>query len=777
MRNKIIALGVWLAVLIACGAVVSHTVIATDMAAFLPRSSTVAQQALTDQVSRGAASHLVLAAIEGATPVVRAALSRNMAAQLRAEPEFIDIANGDENSFTGVRNFIWRQRYLLSPDVTAGRFTAAGLHAALQNDLALLGTDMGGLLQSSLASDPTGEVLTLISRLQPAYGPRQEGGVWVSPDGGKALLLIHTSAPGFDIDGQERALHLIGRAFAHAKAAIPQSGAAQLQDTGPGVFAVQIRDTTKSDVTRLSILASAGAVALLLFAYRSPLVLVLGLLPVASGALAAIAAMSLDFGFVHGVTLGFGVTLIGESIDYAIYLFTQAAPEEAVDDTLARIWPILRLGAATSIVGFSAMLFSSFIGFAQLGLFSIIGLAAAACVTRFVLPHLMPRGFFAPGSAGLAKPLLAVVARRGWLRPCIGGAVLAASVVLAMHRGGIWDGNLQNLSPVPAAAQALDQSLRRDLGVADLRYFVVMRADSQQHALQASEALSQVLQSLMDRHELGGYDLPSAILPSERTQRARQQALPQAAVLQENMNQALQGMPFRAGLFTPFFADVARAGTAPLITQASLPPALALQLQSTLVQGRNGWTILAPLRGVTDPAGIAAALAATPVPGVEFVDLDQQSARLLHIFQADATRLAVIGCCAILGVLLIGLRSLKRAVKVAAPLAAAVIVTAALLTMGNGKLSIFMVVGFLLIVAVGSNYCLFFVRLAHDEGAKTRAVASVMLANLCTVSAYGLMSFSHIPVLHDIGMTVAIGTFLSLIFGAVLSPPPLLAAG
>lgn len=772
MRDKLIALGIWVAALIACGVMASRTMIATDMAAFLPRSSSVAQQALTDQVSHGAASHLVLVAISGVTPKVMAALSRNMAAQLRTEPEFIDIANGDENSFKGVRNFIWHQRYLLSADMTAAHFTAAGLHAALQNDLALLGSDMGGLLQSSLASDPTGELLTLISKLQPSSGPRSVDGVWVSPDASKALLLVHTTAPGFDIDGQQRALTLIQNAFANAKATLPQSGNARLRETGPGVFAVQIRNTTKSDVTRLSMLASAGAVALLLFAYRSPLVLVLGLLPVASGALAAIAAVSLDFGFVHGVTLGFGVTLIGESIDYAIYLFTQAEPGETAGTTLARIWPTLRLGAATSIIGFSAMLFSNFVGFAQLGLFSIIGLATAACVTRFVLPNLMPRGFFAPGSLILAKPLLGVIARRSWLRPCLGFIVLVASTTLALHRGGIWDGNLQNLSPIPAAAQELDQSLRADLGVANLRYFVVLQADSEQHALQASEALAQILQNLVARHELRGFDLPSEILPSERTQRARQLALPNTTNLQANFTQAMVGLPFRTEYFKSFFADIAQARTAPLITQASLPPALALQLQSTLVQGRDGWTVLAPLRGVTNPAGIAASFAAAPVAGVQFVDLDHESAQLLHTFQADATKLAIIGCAAIISVLLIGLRSPGRVVRVAAPLAASVIVTAAVLTMHHGKLSIFMVVGFLLIVAVGSNYCLFFERLAHDDGVKNRAIASVMLANLCTVSAYGLMSLSHIPVLHDIGLTVAIGTFLSLFFGAVLSTPP-----
>jgi predicted exporter len=47
-----------------------------------------------------------------------------------------------------------------------------------------------------------------------------------------------------------------------------------------------------------------------------------------------------------------------------------------------------------------------------------------------------------------------------------------------------------------------------------------------------------------------------------------------------------------------------------------------------------------------------------------------------------------------------------------------------------------------------------------------------VLANLCTVCAYGLLSFSTMPVLHDIGRTVAIGTFLSLICAALLSRGP-----
>jgi predicted exporter len=44
-----------------------------------------------------------------------------------------------------------------------------------------------------------------------------------------------------------------------------------------------------------------------------------------------------------------------------------------------------------------------------------------------------------------------------------------------------------------------------------------------------------------------------------------------------------------------------------------------------------------------------------------------------------------------------------------------------------------------------------------------------VLANLCTVIAFGVLSLSQIPVLHGIGSTVALGAVLSLVFSAILS--------
>lgn len=774
MSRKRLALGLWLVLLAVCIGIIARTQFRTDMGDFLPRSAPMAQQVLTEQVTRGAASHLVLLAITGAPAPALAALSEALATRLRTQPAFTDIINGDAQSFSAEQDFIWRNRYLLSPDVTADHFSVAGLRAMLVNDIGLLGSDLGVMIQQSLPGDPTNEVLLLMPLLgggQNADGPVVQDNVWFSPDGARAILLVHTQAAGFDIDAQQQALAQIDADFAAARGAITGAGTARLLQSGPGVFAMHTRDITKHDVKLLSMLASIGAIALLGFVYRSPLVMLLGILPVVSGALAAIAAVSLAFGFVHGITLGFGVTLIGESLDYAIYLFTQTGRFETGEDTLARIWPTLRLGMLTSVAGFSAMLFSNFIGFAQLGLFSIVGLIVASGVTRFVLPHLLPAGFFAIGADSISRPLRGIIAQRRFLRWGVAVALLASGAALMLHRGAFWDHDLAGLSPIPAADQKLDDSLRHDLGVPGFRFFAVLQAPNQQLALQQSETLAAALTRSVAAQQLGGFDVPSTLLPSNQTQSARQAALPDAATLKLRLQQAQAGLPFRADSFAPFLKDVAAARTAPLITAASLPPGLALRLDSMLVRHGKDWVVMAPLRDVTDPAAVAKAIGAAGLPQAAFVDLNQQSDQLLHRFQRAASMLAIFGTAAILILLLAGLRPARRVIAVAAPLAAAVLITAAVLTLGGAKITIFEVVGFLLIVAVGSNYCLFFERAAPDAQSWRRSIASVMLANLCTVSAYGLMAWSSIPVLHDIGKTVALGTFLSMVCAAILNVP------
>ena len=123
---------------------------------------------------------------------------------------------------------------------------------------------------------------------------------------------------------------------------------------------------------------------------------------------------------------------------------------------------------------------------------------------------------------------------------------------------------------------------------------------------------------------------------------------------------------------------------------------------------------------------------------------------------------------AIVLLLLISLRSPRRVLAVLAPLAAAVIITFSLLVVSGNPLSIFHLVGLLLVVAVGSNYALFFERPTASADERERTLVSLLFANVTTMLGFGLLAFSKVPVLHAIGSTVGIGAFLSLAFSAIL---------
>ena len=537
--------------------------------------------------------------------------------------------------------------------------------------------------------------------------------------------------------------------------------------TGPGVFSVQSRASIRDDAWRLSLIATLLVAGMLLLLYRSPRVLVLGLFPVITGALAGVAAVSLWFGSVHGITLGFGVTLIGEGVDYAIYLFTQIEHNGTPQNTLRRIWPTLRVGVLLSICGFSAMLFSGFTGLAQLGLFSIAGLIGAVATTRWVLPHLLPQGFSVHATTRFSSALMALVRKAPRARNVLLAATAVAALFLVMHRNALWNDSLSSMSPVPRESLQLDEQLRREMGAPDVRYMVVLHDGDLQGVLRQSEAIAGVMRKLVQQGLLEGFDeLP---LPSLETQAARQAALPDAATAQANLNQALQGLPFRSSVFAPFAQDIAAAKQQPLLDRAALQGSnLGLKLDAFLVQRDGGWSVMLPLRGVKDAQAIEQGIRHMSETPFVLLDMKHESEQMFRDYRHEAAKNALLGALAIVVLLFVSLRSPRRVLEVLLPLVAAVIVVTALLLLGGHTLSIFHLIGLLLVVAVGSNYALFFDRRCSSPQDRERTVTSLLFANASTMLGFGLLSFSQSPVLNAIGSTVAAGAALSLVFSAIL---------
>ena len=786
MQKNRLPIIVWLVSLLMCIVLVANSRFTADMSAFLPKSPSAEQMLLVDQLTTGALSRTLLIGIEADNDEGIAqldSLSVNFARHLRESGKFAFIVNGDSRDFAKDQALLMQYRYLLSSNVTPALFTVAGLASAIAKNIENMNSSFGLNIKNLLLRDPTGQMLSILTEFSDNYASRPDsmGNVWISQDGKRALLIAQTSASGSDTDAQEATLKTTQQVFEESKKALVSSttkaGATHLLLSGTPVFSVGSRDTIRNEASLLSLMGATGVVTLLLLVFRSWVKVLVCLIPVVSGAIAGVAAVSACFGVVHGMTLGFGTALIGEAVDYSIYYFMQPRHQNGESQWRVRFWPTIRLGVLTSICGFAALVFSSFPGLAQLGVYSIAGLCVAALTTRFVLPELPLRNVgYMPSPAFTNR-----IAKGGvWLRKLRLPAILLsvfAVIFLLLHKAPIWSQNLSGLSPMSAAAMQQDERLRSDLGAPDMRYLVAITGKDMEAVLRGSEAVTLTLNALQGQGVINGFESPSRLLPSKHLQQIKQNALPAATELQALLPRALAGLPLQSARLDGFVADVEASRHLPLLTPAAFDgSAMQASLSALLSQRPDGWVAFLPLRIDTDAEAakhkIKNALQSYSESNSEiyFVDMVDASSQMYTNYFHEILVLALVGSFIILLLLTLMLKSWCTALRVLIPLSIAIVWVMAGLVLFGKQLNLLHLVGILLIVAVGSNYALFFSQNSQQAPLQSATFPAVLIANLATVLGFGVLAFSQVPALNSVGMTVAPGAILALFLSLIFSP-------
>jgi predicted exporter len=313
--------------------------------------------------------------------------------------------------------------------------------------------------------------------------------------------------------------------------------------------------------------------------------------------------------------------------------------------------------------------------------------------------------------------------------------------------------------------------------------------------LQLSEKVSAQLEPLVHSGVLGGFQSPSNYLPSQQTQLARKTSIPEDAELRRRMALALQGLPLNTSKLDDFFRDVAAAKIAPPLKRADLEnTSLSLGVDSLMMQdtkSSQGWTALVVLQPPVkngaqqnlDARTINEVLsslieksASNSKPSVFLIELKTEATNLYKAYLSEAVQLTIAGFLAILALLFVTLRSGVRVFRVFAPLLVSVVWVAAALVLFKGSLNLLHLVGLLLVIAVGSNYALFFDQRSNTQintplsgqsiGNEHSLLSSLFFANLTTVLGFGILSFSSVPVMNSLGMTVSSGAFLALVLSA-----------
>ncbi len=736
----------------------------SDLSDLLPEGTTNTQRLLLTQVRSGLAGRLILVAIEGAHPDELARLSRGLSDGLQGNAHIDFVGNGAQGISPSEQQILFRLRYLLSATLHESTFSADSLREALERRLEDLQSPLGFLVKEFIPSDPTGEFMGILQSWSEREAPTKHREVWMSADLRRALLVVQTKAAGFDAEAQAAIQQHIQTVFEQIRGDSPS---VRMLMSGPGVFAVEIQQTIEEEIRWLSVAAALMVCFFLYVTYRSLILLALSLIPLTSGILAGLVAVNSSFGFVHGITLGFGITLLGVVDDYPIHLFSHLTRKESAPATMRAIWPTMRLGIVTTAIGFSSLLLAGFPALAQLGLFALAGLGTAAVVTRWVLPVCIPAGFvpreIRPGLGRLVDGLSKA-------RIVVPVAVILAAIVLIWSDTPIWQEDLESLSPLSVDKKELDQQLRQELGAPDVRDLLVVEGTAVEALLVKAEAVMPRLEQLREGRVLSGYDIVSRYLPSHHVQQERLKALPDREVLERNLDAAQKGLPFKPGLFTPFVSAVDEARRQrPIDRETFKGMVLGMKLESLLFSHQSEWLAIVPLRGVLDRRQLETAVADWGDASVSYVDLKEESNRLMRAYRNRMTQLVGWGTVAIAVSLAVGLGSFTRLRPVLAPIGCALIVVAAIVNGSGESLSLFHVATFLLVIGLGLDYSLFFNRQEGTGIERAKTVFGLLVCSATTILVFGLLAFSKIPVLHAIGMTAACGSFCCLLFSGLMA--------
>ncbi|MFO1270631.1 MAG: hypothetical protein U1F50_02950 [Rubrivivax sp.] len=354
------------------------------------------------------------------------------------------------------------------------------------------------------------------------------------------------------------------------------------------------------------------------------------------------------------------------------------------------------------------------------------------------------------------------------------GAAAAALAVLLLHEGALWRADLSSLSPVPKEAIDLDEQLRAELSPGGGGTLVVVQGDDPEQTLQRTEAATAALEALVEPGVLAGVDSVTRLLPSRATQERRRAALPEEAALRSALAEATKDGPLKAGRLAPFVAEVAAARARPLETLDSARQGPAAPLLSALMfrRGDGGWAALLPLQppaGKDDVDLAAVRKALEGRAGAQVLQIKPELDRLYARHLREAQTQALLGALGVVLLMAVSLRSARRLLAVCEPLALSVLLVMGGLVAAGVQPGILHLVGLLLVVAIGSNYALFFDLAQGGQRLDDDTLASLLLANLTTVVSFALIAASQIPALSAVGRVVAPGALLGLVLSAAFA--------
>jgi predicted exporter len=573
--------------------------------------------------------------------------------------------------------------------------------------------------------------------------------------GGHALIWARIKDSPFTDAGQGPVFAAVERAISGTRSANP---GIEVRWTGVNRFAAASRTRIEAEIGLLntvSVLAVLGVSCLFVRRIHK----LLHLVPVIVLSIAGAWTVStMVFDRLHILVFVIGSLLSGVAIDYGFYIYMQAprTPDEPYGEKLRRLLKPLLASCLTTVIGFSLLLFSELPLIRQIGLFVSAGLLCALGAAMLYF-------------AQLDRPLLEGRSFGGVSAPRPGSRVtwsvrgiLVVIVVLALY-GPFrlqWRDDVRQLDLPSPALHENEAAVRKLFGESSARSIYLTHGGTLAEARERLERFHAYFSKASP--------VPAAsvglLLPTLADWRALTQRLGSLQEFSRDLRTALEQHGFTSESFMPFFTawnewrSRPPAGDYEMLA-AGLNRALTgpLALLSNMREAPFWF-----LTVVDQPAGVE------PPAGLHTLGLNQLQTLndLFTRYRWSALRLSLAG----LGLVILSVFAIyppRRGLRIAVIPAGSCFFVFAILGLAGQTLNLFHLLGAFLGVCLSHNYAIF----SSDNAARGVAPpVPVRLSAFCTAASFGVLGFSRIPVIHALGVTVALIVMTAL---AVVELEPL----
>jgi predicted RND superfamily exporter protein len=778
---------------VAGGVLVARVSFDANVLRLLPRNSPPVGSFQTFLQSFGSLDHLYIVfespdAIGDKSDLVDAYVE-----ELRKAPE---IASVDVELFEPGKDWGYlydRELYLLGPATASPalrRLEPPALDGEIAHARDLLSVPSSDV-KAYVQQDPVGLLGLLRDRLGrqngvAAFDPTQKG--YVSADGRSRLVIVKPAGAPFDTDFCKRLFRRLDDVERAARASVgsgDSSNAVKIQAAGAYRVSLEAEALIRTD----GIVNTVGSLVLLLvivlLLFRTPWMMLYGVLPLALAALLALGITGAIAGSLSPATSGsagmlFGLGLDGVVLLYMRYLEEQDAGHPPVEACrrMAGTAAAVVLAQVTTAATFLALMLIDFPTLQELGAIVGAGILLACAFTLVLLPALLSRG-------GSRRPVRARTAT--WLGHLVVGrsrAILVTAAVATVVLGAAAsrlhvDMGLERLQAQTRGSQLEHEVAARFALPTDV--LLVLNENDRLEPLLAADA--RVADELSQREPGMVVSGVGLVLPPAEVQAAVSRQIREAGVTPDRTIAAVRAAAARAGFrpdaLGPFLQRLPRLlDPEARITYDGLIEHGLESIVSRFVVRRNGRytaaTYLYPRQPV-DFGALESALHAID-PGLQLTGLPAIDHDLAQRFPRQFLKGIALGTMAVALLIYAVFRSLRYTILALVPTGVGFIWSAGLLALGRVELDLFSMFAAVTCIGIVTDYGIYVLhRYVTEAGGDVREVltrtgAAIMIACLTALVGFGTLVNSSYGPLRVFGVVSAVTLSCCLAASLLLLP-------